>query len=418
MADIKKLIQCPICLDTIDNPKMLPCQHTYCFEPCLKNMAAASTPAKNVVQCAICRKEFDIPQNDLNNFPTNITVASLIDIESKSAINSNNTSSSNKNNSTKSDCSAEFSNSKAHHSENKYFNCSMYELEISNEILPKLEQRKVLYEQKLEKNGKVYEEIKQEITDEFDALLESMRKRKDCLLVEALALNEAQRYTYGTKKIELDLEIKHLREVLKNMTSGKFTISSSELEEIKRKYLSDFESSLIQDEDSNKNELFNNFEKNAIRGLIRCYGSLKQPQNASQSQFTTRAQNRFSNQSSFDINNNNLPPLNQFNKMSVNSYFSQNEQPKLFNSNKFTNNSTTVPKYFNADNLPPFSAVNRAFTATTPINPPTRFETMNYPSLIDTSELPSFFGFSPNRFSGASNTTTTDVNNSLFDRYL
>ena len=34
----KQLLECSICLEEYRIPKMLPCQHTFCMDDCLKNL--------------------------------------------------------------------------------------------------------------------------------------------------------------------------------------------------------------------------------------------------------------------------------------------------------------------------------------------------------------------------------------------
>lgn len=37
-AKLADLLSCSICLETLIRPKALPCQHTFCYDPCLKNI--------------------------------------------------------------------------------------------------------------------------------------------------------------------------------------------------------------------------------------------------------------------------------------------------------------------------------------------------------------------------------------------
>ena len=79
---VDKLLECPICFEQFNQPKMLKCQHSFCLEPCLKNMAKSNTRAsakrKYFVECAICRKKCTVA--DLNNFPDNLSLKNLIEI--------------------------------------------------------------------------------------------------------------------------------------------------------------------------------------------------------------------------------------------------------------------------------------------------------------------------------------------------
>ena len=56
--EISEEINCSICLDNFDHPRILPCQHTFCSD-CLQNVARENNP--NTVDCPLCRREYDIP---------------------------------------------------------------------------------------------------------------------------------------------------------------------------------------------------------------------------------------------------------------------------------------------------------------------------------------------------------------------
>lgn len=61
--DLEDILTCCICLDTVVDPKALPCQHTFCRHPCLQNLIQ-----NNSVLCPICRETFPVP---VDGFPTN-----------------------------------------------------------------------------------------------------------------------------------------------------------------------------------------------------------------------------------------------------------------------------------------------------------------------------------------------------------
>ena len=74
--NIEKLVECAICFNTIETPKMLPCQHTFCLNPCLKSMVDVP---KAKIKCAICRREVKLPGDGLQNLPSNILLSNLIE---------------------------------------------------------------------------------------------------------------------------------------------------------------------------------------------------------------------------------------------------------------------------------------------------------------------------------------------------
>lgn len=79
---VDKLLECPVCLEQFKQPKMLKCQHSFCLEPCLKNMAKSNLQAsarnKYSVECAICRKKCSV--DDLNNIPDNLSLKNFIEL--------------------------------------------------------------------------------------------------------------------------------------------------------------------------------------------------------------------------------------------------------------------------------------------------------------------------------------------------
>ena len=56
--DFDKLLECSICLEQIKSPKMLPCQHSFCLEPCLENFFKSNPLERGMhtVKCPLCRQ--------------------------------------------------------------------------------------------------------------------------------------------------------------------------------------------------------------------------------------------------------------------------------------------------------------------------------------------------------------------------
>ena len=92
---IEKILECPICLEQIKNPKMLPCQHSFCLKNCLENLADDFS-TKNQVTCPICREVYDVPINGVSGFPNNYILQSLLEKQIKiTTINESKNSNSN-----------------------------------------------------------------------------------------------------------------------------------------------------------------------------------------------------------------------------------------------------------------------------------------------------------------------------------
>ncbi|XP_063728174.1 E3 ubiquitin-protein ligase TRIM32-like [Symsagittifera roscoffensis] len=64
-ASISEFLKCPICTETLVDPRTLPCGHSYCGPPrkCLDYIKLESDPAS---KCAVCSKVFQVKVSDLN----------------------------------------------------------------------------------------------------------------------------------------------------------------------------------------------------------------------------------------------------------------------------------------------------------------------------------------------------------------
>ena len=70
-------IKCPICFDQLTEPKMLPCQHTFCLK-CLQDVAKLNNP--NTIDCPLCKREYVIPKEiGITGFPDNRMMKSVLE---------------------------------------------------------------------------------------------------------------------------------------------------------------------------------------------------------------------------------------------------------------------------------------------------------------------------------------------------
>jgi len=53
-SDFDDLLQCPICLDTLNDPKVLDCQHTFCAN-CLKVHHATESQRRGALNFLDCK---------------------------------------------------------------------------------------------------------------------------------------------------------------------------------------------------------------------------------------------------------------------------------------------------------------------------------------------------------------------------
>ncbi|KAI4468896.1 e3 ubiquitin-protein ligase nhlrc1-related [Holotrichia oblita] len=83
MEQFEQLLTCAICLDRYRNPKLLPCQHSFCMEPCLEGLV--DYVRRQVfkmcgVKCPECRAEHRIPYQGVQGFPTNVTLQRFLEL--------------------------------------------------------------------------------------------------------------------------------------------------------------------------------------------------------------------------------------------------------------------------------------------------------------------------------------------------
>lgn len=77
---IELLLKCPVCLDRLNCPKILPCQHTFCKEPCLEGLIDWSS---RKVKCPECRAEHFVSYNGAAGFPNNISIVGFLDLQAR-----------------------------------------------------------------------------------------------------------------------------------------------------------------------------------------------------------------------------------------------------------------------------------------------------------------------------------------------
>ncbi|CAI2348467.1 unnamed protein product [Caenorhabditis sp. 36 PRJEB53466] len=76
LEKIEQLLTCPICLDRYKQPKLLPCQHTFCY-PCLESCADT---LHRTLKCPECRAEHNIPYDGVKAFQPNYTLTGFLEI--------------------------------------------------------------------------------------------------------------------------------------------------------------------------------------------------------------------------------------------------------------------------------------------------------------------------------------------------
>lgn len=74
IKQLQKEAQCPVCLGTVENPKTLPCLHSFCLN-CLEKIPAD----EQIIDCPVCRSDTEIP-DDLSDLPSSFHLNRLLDI--------------------------------------------------------------------------------------------------------------------------------------------------------------------------------------------------------------------------------------------------------------------------------------------------------------------------------------------------
>ena len=67
-------LECAICTNAFQDPRVLPCGHTFCAA-CIRTLLGA----KDTARCATCQKDFTVPQRDLTKLPKNFALVSVVD---------------------------------------------------------------------------------------------------------------------------------------------------------------------------------------------------------------------------------------------------------------------------------------------------------------------------------------------------
>jgi len=76
---LSDLIECPICTENYEDPRTLPCIHSFCFK-CIDRYIK-SNQHKSQQACPLCRKEFALPEGGAYGLPKNFFIGKLFQVE-------------------------------------------------------------------------------------------------------------------------------------------------------------------------------------------------------------------------------------------------------------------------------------------------------------------------------------------------
>ena len=80
-TNLKKEAECPLCLETVNNPKTLPCIHSFCLKCLDKHANFARRQLQTAIKCPVCQTSFEIPEGDsFKNLPTSFHLNRLVDV--------------------------------------------------------------------------------------------------------------------------------------------------------------------------------------------------------------------------------------------------------------------------------------------------------------------------------------------------
>ncbi|XP_013404133.1 tripartite motif-containing protein 3-like [Lingula anatina] len=85
-ADIKEnILTCNICLVEYEDPRVLPCYHTFCYG-CISDHATRTLTSNRTFLCPVCREEIQFPAGGLNQLKKNFIFSKTKDIITKQQV--------------------------------------------------------------------------------------------------------------------------------------------------------------------------------------------------------------------------------------------------------------------------------------------------------------------------------------------
>ena len=79
--NLKKEAECPLCLETVKDPKTLPCLHSFCVLCPNKHAVYARRQLQTTIKCPVCLTSFEIPEGDtFGCLPTSFHLNRLVDV--------------------------------------------------------------------------------------------------------------------------------------------------------------------------------------------------------------------------------------------------------------------------------------------------------------------------------------------------
>ena len=81
LTNLKKKAECPLCLETVKDPKTLPCLHSFCLQCIDKHAGYAKRKLETTIKCPGCQASFQIPEGGtFGSLPTSFYLNRLVDL--------------------------------------------------------------------------------------------------------------------------------------------------------------------------------------------------------------------------------------------------------------------------------------------------------------------------------------------------
>ena len=78
---LRKEAECPLCLETVKDPKTLPCLHSFCLVCLDKHANYARRQLQTTIKCPVCQASFQIPEEDtFGGLPASFHLNRLVDL--------------------------------------------------------------------------------------------------------------------------------------------------------------------------------------------------------------------------------------------------------------------------------------------------------------------------------------------------
>lgn len=78
---VKEVITCCICTNTYDDPRLLPCFHTFCMRCLVETAKHSDKYSGDIMPCPICREDVSITEEGFSKLPKNFFMHELMEFE-------------------------------------------------------------------------------------------------------------------------------------------------------------------------------------------------------------------------------------------------------------------------------------------------------------------------------------------------